>query len=86
MLYSATNEYKNMVLGTERIEKFLLNLNIDFKRIKYIFRNIILRFSKLIIYPFNVPFRNCEIVKIPSQVKIKIRLVAGCIFQKRERF
>ena len=36
MLYSATNEYKNMVLGTERIEKFLLDLNIDFKRIKYI--------------------------------------------------
>lgn len=36
MFFSAANEYKNMVLGTERIEKFLYDLNIDFRKIKYI--------------------------------------------------
>ncbi|WP_413852633.1 bifunctional folylpolyglutamate synthase/dihydrofolate synthase [Candidatus Ruminimicrobium bovinum] len=36
MLYSADGEYKNMVLGTERIEKFLFDLNINFRKLKYI--------------------------------------------------
>ena len=36
MFYSAANEYKNMVFGTERIENFLSNLKVDFKKIKYI--------------------------------------------------
>ena len=36
MFYSAAAEYKNMVLGTERIEKFLFDLNINFRKLKYI--------------------------------------------------
>jgi len=36
MFYSAAGEYKNMVLGTERIEKFLSDLKVDLKKIKYI--------------------------------------------------
>jgi len=36
MFYSAADEYKNMILGTERIEQFLSDLKINYRKLKYI--------------------------------------------------